>query len=71
MECATAQALFEEYSATSAEYFRSADKLADLVGSHVEFEASQLATEQLHTKCRAAFSALDKHRREHGCAITG
>ena len=64
-----AQALFESYSVAATEYFEAAHKLAHLVGSHHEFAAAQQHAEQTGGKCRAARSALEKHRLEHGCNI--
>lgn len=69
MKCPTAQALFESYSVAATEYFEAAHMLAHLVGSHDEFAAAHRHAEQTGGKCRAARSALEKHRLEHGCNI--
>ena len=65
MECPTAQALFEDLSAATMEYFYSADKLSNLVGSHDQFVAAQQSGKQANVKWQGARLALEKHRLEH------
>jgi hypothetical protein len=50
MECPTAQALLEDFSAATMEYFDAADKLSNLVGSHDQFlDAQQSAKQAFHS----------------------
>jgi hypothetical protein len=69
MEFPIAQVLLENYSVLAMEYFGAADDLANLVGSHDEFEVAQRYAQLVYAKCREALSALEKHRLEHGCNI--
>ena len=67
IHCATDDALLDNYFKATEEYFEAADKLSNLAGSHDEFVAAQLATEQASAKCILTRLALEKHRLEHKC----
>jgi hypothetical protein len=69
MECPTAQALLENFSAAATECVDAAGKLSNLFGSHDydQFMAAQRYAKQTGAKCRAALAALEKHRLEHSC----
>jgi len=67
INCATADALLDNYSKATSEYVKAADKLSNLVGSHDEFVDAKMCTEQASAKCILTRLALEKHRLEHKC----
>ena len=67
MECPTAIILSDAYYVATADYFEAVDRLCRLVGSSEEFKTARTYTNQMHTNCRTARSALEKHRADHGC----
>jgi hypothetical protein len=63
----TAQTLLENLFAATVKFADATGKLSNLVGSHDygQFMAAQEHAEQAGAKCRAALTALEKHRLEH------
>jgi hypothetical protein len=60
-------ALLDDYTRATTEYFKAADKLANLVGSHNEFAIAKRYTRQAFAKCHAARLVMENHRAEHNC----
>jgi hypothetical protein len=48
-------------------YFEAAERLANIVGRHGEFEEAEKVARAIYAECRAARLALEQHRAEHGC----
>ena len=71
MKCPRAQTLLENFSAAATKYVDAAGKLSNLAGSHdyEQFMAAQGHAEQTGASCRAALTALQKHRLEHSCNV--
>jgi hypothetical protein len=67
INCATADALLDNYFKATEEYVEAADRLSNLVESHDKFVAATLGTEQASAKCLMTRLALEKHRLEHKC----
>jgi hypothetical protein len=67
LECPTAIILSDAYYMATADYFEAVDNLCSLVGTHEQFASAREYANRMHVKCRAARSALEKHRVKHGC----
>jgi hypothetical protein len=68
-ECVTGRALYEEFAKATRAYFEAVGNLSNLTDSDEQFAAAERHAKEAFRKCRAAHSALEKHRAEHKCTI--
>ncbi len=69
ISCPTADALFEECSNATVEYFEAADTLSVLVGRHEEFAKAKKHCDEISARCHTARRALEQHWEEHRCRV--